>query len=154
MIFVKCNGVLNIFCCDEEVTVHSEDAPRATAFPLSGMIHCTPHFPRHRGVASAVRRNKTTLKARPTQGPSLLLEDRKRQATTVAVQSLVNKRPKSSSRNRKSNPLTEMSTRNLPGSEGPMGKADNLTAICEHCLENVGSSTTHNFMGLHDLVQR
>jgi hypothetical protein len=29
-------------------------------------------------------------------------------------------------------PLTEMSTRNLPGSKGrPAGKADNLTAICE-----------------------
>jgi hypothetical protein len=29
-------------------------------------------------------------------------------------------------------PLTEMSTRNLPGGKGrPMRKADNLTAICE-----------------------
>jgi hypothetical protein len=29
-------------------------------------------------------------------------------------------------------PLTEMSTRNLPGSKGwPALKADNLTAICE-----------------------
>jgi hypothetical protein len=29
-------------------------------------------------------------------------------------------------------PLTEMSTRNLPGVKGgPEGKADNLTAICE-----------------------
>jgi hypothetical protein len=29
-------------------------------------------------------------------------------------------------------PLTEMSTRNLPGGKGrPVGKADNLTAICE-----------------------
>jgi hypothetical protein len=29
-------------------------------------------------------------------------------------------------------PLTEMSTRNLPGSKGrPARKADNLTAICE-----------------------
>jgi hypothetical protein len=29
-------------------------------------------------------------------------------------------------------PLTEMSTRNLPWGKGrPMGKADNLTAICE-----------------------
>jgi hypothetical protein len=28
--------------------------------------------------------------------------------------------------------LTEMSTRNIPGSKGrPAGKADNLTAICE-----------------------
>jgi hypothetical protein len=29
-------------------------------------------------------------------------------------------------------PLTEMSTRNLPGGKGrPVRKADNLTAICE-----------------------
>jgi hypothetical protein len=29
-------------------------------------------------------------------------------------------------------PLTEMSTRNLPGGKGrPMHKADNLTTICE-----------------------
>jgi hypothetical protein len=29
-------------------------------------------------------------------------------------------------------PLTEMSTRNLPGDEGrPVRKADNLTAVCE-----------------------
>jgi hypothetical protein len=29
-------------------------------------------------------------------------------------------------------PLTEMSTRNIPGGEGrPARKADNLTAICE-----------------------
>jgi hypothetical protein len=29
-------------------------------------------------------------------------------------------------------PLTEMSTRNLPEGEGrPAGKADNITAICE-----------------------
>jgi hypothetical protein len=32
-------------------------------------------------------------------------------------------------------PLTEMSTRNLPGGKGrPMRKADNLTAICDPIL--------------------
>jgi hypothetical protein len=51
--------------------------------------------------------------------------------------------------------LTEMSTRNLPGDkEPPSRKADNLTAICEPIvLENVGSSTSHNPMGLHGLYQ-
>jgi hypothetical protein len=47
--------------------------------------------------------------------------------------------------------LTEMSTRNLPGAkERPARKADNLTA---DCLENVGTSTSHNHMGLHGLLQ-
>jgi hypothetical protein len=48
-------------------------------------------------------------------------------------------------------PPIEMNTRNLPrGKERPARKADNLTAICEPiCLENVGSSTSHNRMGLH-----
>jgi hypothetical protein len=33
---------------------------------------------------------------------------------------------------RSTRPLTEMSTRNIPGGEGrPARKADNLTAICE-----------------------
>jgi hypothetical protein len=52
-------------------------------------------------------------------------------------------------------PLTEKSTRNLPGRKGrPARKADNLTAICELiCLENVGASTFHNPMGLHGLLQ-
>jgi hypothetical protein len=37
-------------------------------------------------------------------------------------------------------PLTEMSSRNLPGGKGrPVLGADNLTAIC---LENVGASTS------------
>jgi hypothetical protein len=37
-------------------------------------------------------------------------------------------------------PLTEMSTRNLPGGQGrPARKADNLTAICEPTLENMGA---------------
>jgi hypothetical protein len=48
-------------------------------------------------------------------------------------------------------PLTEMSTRNLPGGKGwPVRKSDNLIAIC---LDNVGASTSHNPMGLHGLLQ-
>jgi hypothetical protein len=45
-------------------------------------------------------------------------------------------------------PLTEMSTRNLPRGKGrPARKAD---AICEPIvLENVGTSTSNNLMGLH-----
>jgi hypothetical protein len=44
-------------------------------------------------------------------------------------------------------PLTEMSTRNLPGGKGrPALKAD--------CLENVRASTSHNPMGLHGLLKR
>jgi hypothetical protein len=52
-------------------------------------------------------------------------------------------------------PLTEMSTRNLPGGKGwPASKADNLTDIREpDCLENVGASTSHNPMDLHGLLQ-
>jgi hypothetical protein len=52
-------------------------------------------------------------------------------------------------------PLTEMSTTNLPGGkERPALKADNLTAIREPTLlENVGASTTHNPVGLHGLLQ-
>jgi hypothetical protein len=46
-------------------------------------------------------------------------------------------------------PLTEMSTRNLSGGEGrPARKADNRTAKWTDCLENVGASTSHNSMGL------
>jgi hypothetical protein len=48
-------------------------------------------------------------------------------------------------------PLTEMSTRNIPGCKGrPARKADNLIAIC---LENMGTSTSHNLVGLHSLLQ-
>jgi hypothetical protein len=52
-------------------------------------------------------------------------------------------------------PLTEMSTRNLPGGNGrPAIRADNLTAICEPTvLQNVGASTSHNPMDLHGLLQ-
>jgi hypothetical protein len=49
-----------------------------------------------------------------------------------------------------SQPLTT-STRNLPGSKGrPARTADNFTA---DCLENVGTSTFHNRMGLQGLLQ-
>jgi hypothetical protein len=48
-------------------------------------------------------------------------------------------------------PLTEMSTRNLPGSKGQSArKAGNLTA---DCVENVGASSYHNLMGFHGLLQ-
>jgi hypothetical protein len=51
-------------------------------------------------------------------------------------------------------PLTEMSTRNLLGGKGrPARKADNLIAISADCLENVGASTSHNPMVLHGLLQ-
>jgi hypothetical protein len=57
-------------------------------------------------------------------------------------------------------PLTEMSIRNLPG-EGGGGKgraarkADNFTAICDPivCKKNVGASTSHNHIGLYGLLQ-
>jgi hypothetical protein len=51
-------------------------------------------------------------------------------------------------------PLTEMSTRKIPGGKGrPVHKADNVTAICEpNCLENVGASTSYNPMDLHGLL--
>jgi hypothetical protein len=52
-------------------------------------------------------------------------------------------------------PLTEKSTRNIPGGEGrPARKADNLTTICELIVyKNVGASTSHNPMGLHGPLQ-
>jgi hypothetical protein len=52
-------------------------------------------------------------------------------------------------------PLTEMSNRNLPGGNGrPARKADNLTAICEPIVnKNVGASTSHNPTGLHGLLR-
>jgi hypothetical protein len=50
--------------------------------------------------------------------------------------------------------LTEMSTRNFPGSKGrPARGADNLTAIVSRLSrQNVGASTSHNPMGLHGLL--
>jgi hypothetical protein len=45
-------------------------------------------------------------------------------------------------------PLTEMSTRNLPGDTGPPArKTENLTAICE------AASTSRKAMGLGNLLQ-
>jgi hypothetical protein len=51
-------------------------------------------------------------------------------------------------------PLTEMSTRNLPGAKGrPVRKVD-VTAICEPIvLEVVGASTSHNPMSLQGELQ-
>jgi hypothetical protein len=50
--------------------------------------------------------------------------------------------------------LTKMSTRNLPGGkERSVREADDLTAICESIVEkNVGASTSHGAVGLHDLL--
>jgi hypothetical protein len=67
------------------------------------------------------------------------------------------KRPKPSSRTMtlgSTQPLTEMSTRNLPRGKGwPARKADDLNAIYELTLENVRASTSHNTTGLHGLLQ-
>jgi hypothetical protein len=56
---------------------------------------------------------------------------------------------------RSTQPLTEMSNRNLPGSKRrPAHKADNLTAICEPTVYKMwGASTSHNPMGFHGLLQ-
>jgi hypothetical protein len=53
-------------------------------------------------------------------------------------------------------PLTEMSTRNIPGGEGrPARKAHNITAICVPIIyKNVGASTSHSPMGLHGPLPR
>jgi hypothetical protein len=52
-------------------------------------------------------------------------------------------------------PLTEMSTRDLPGDEGQLvRKADNLTAICEPTVQKTWeASTSHSHMGLHGLLK-
>jgi hypothetical protein len=51
-------------------------------------------------------------------------------------------------------PLTEMSTRNISGGEVKGGRRLRLTTSSPHlwvnCLQNVGASTSHNPMGLHD----
>jgi hypothetical protein len=53
-------------------------------------------------------------------------------------------------------PLTEMSTRDLPG--GIEAQRVRLTtsppSVTADCVENVGASTYHNPMGLHGLLQR
>jgi hypothetical protein len=52
-------------------------------------------------------------------------------------------------------PLTEMSTNNLPGDKGrPARKANNLTVICEPSVQKIwASSTSDNPMGLQGLLQ-
>jgi hypothetical protein len=51
-------------------------------------------------------------------------------------------------------PLTEMSTRNLPGDKGrPARKADNFTALCEPNVLKMCALTSHNPMGLQGLLQ-
>jgi hypothetical protein len=52
-------------------------------------------------------------------------------------------------------PLTEMSARNLPGGEKGGGRV-RLTSppsVSRLSRENVGAVTSHNPMGLHDLLQ-
>jgi hypothetical protein len=51
-------------------------------------------------------------------------------------------------------PITEMSTRNLPGcKKRPVLRADNLAAICEPNVWNVGASTSRNPKGLRGLYR-
>jgi hypothetical protein len=51
-------------------------------------------------------------------------------------------------------PLTEMSTRNIRGGKGLSArKADNLTSIWADCIENVGASMAQNPIRLHGLLQ-
>jgi hypothetical protein len=52
-------------------------------------------------------------------------------------------------------PLTEMSSRNLPGGKGWQAhKADNPTTICEPTVyKNVEASMSHNPMGFHSLLE-
>jgi hypothetical protein len=49
-------------------------------------------------------------------------------------------------------PLTEMSTSNLPGGKKwPAHRADNLTTFYEPNVKNLGASTSRNHKGLHGL---
>jgi hypothetical protein len=52
-------------------------------------------------------------------------------------------------------PLAEMSTRNIPGGKRrPACKVDNLTGMRKPIVwKFVGASMFHNPMGLHDLLQ-
>jgi hypothetical protein len=51
-------------------------------------------------------------------------------------------------------PLTEMSTRNLPGGKKrPARRADNLPPSMSRMSENVGASTSRNPKGLHGLYR-
>jgi hypothetical protein len=50
-------------------------------------------------------------------------------------------------------PLTEMSTRNHPGSKGrPTRGADNLTAICEPIVQKMWEPRRLNPVGFHGLL--
>jgi hypothetical protein len=49
-------------------------------------------------------------------------------------------------------PLTEMSTRNLPGRSVRLTNL--LSSVSRLCRENVGASTSHNHTGFHSLLQR
>jgi hypothetical protein len=51
-------------------------------------------------------------------------------------------------------PLTDMSTRNLPESKKrPVCRADNLAAICEPMSENMGAFPSRNPKGLNGLYR-
>jgi hypothetical protein len=51
-------------------------------------------------------------------------------------------------------PLTEMSTRNLLGDKGrPARKADHLTAICEPIIWKMWEPRPLTTLGLHGLLQ-
>jgi hypothetical protein len=47
-------------------------------------------------------------------------------------------------------PLTELSIKNIPGGKGRQAHKADLTAICEPIME---TATSHNRMGLHGLLQ-
>jgi hypothetical protein len=52
-------------------------------------------------------------------------------------------------------PLTEMSTRNIPGGKGrPARKADNLRAICEPTVLKMKEPRRLVILGLHGVLQR
>jgi hypothetical protein len=51
-------------------------------------------------------------------------------------------------------PLTEMSSRNLPGGKGRLARKTTLPpSVSRLSTDNVGASTSHNPMGLHGLLQ-
>jgi hypothetical protein len=50
-------------------------------------------------------------------------------------------------------PLTEISTRNLPGGKGRPALTTSPPSMSRLSRENVGASTSHNPMGLHGLLQ-
>jgi hypothetical protein len=52
-------------------------------------------------------------------------------------------------------PVTEISTRNIPGGKSEVGTWDSQPHrhLWADCLENVGSSMSHSSIGLHGLLQ-